>query len=138
MGRTNFERFVQKVGQFIKDTAEEAASKQSKVKQPKLPPTQSVIEITIISRFNESTQKAINEEMENFYKNAPIPFVEIYETEIFKTSTLGLFYVYTSFSVLVDAPPRIARQEMEDRCHKIVETEEGILAFRAVVNRDYQ
>lgn len=137
MAKTNFERFVQKVGQFLKESAE-VSGKRQKVERPRLPTNQSVIEITIISRFDNSTQKAIHEEMEHFYKNAPLPFVEIYETEVFKTHTKGLFYVYTSFSVLVDAPARIARQEMEDRCHKIVETEEGIMAFKATVNRDYQ
>ena len=76
--------------------------------------------------------------MKDFYENIPLPFVEIYETEIFKTHVDGKFYVHTSFAILVDAPPSVARKEMEYRCHKIIETEEGIVAFSATVDRSYQ
>lgn len=132
MGKTNFERFIEGLGKAVK-----TGQKLRREGRKALAAEQTVIEVTFISKFENATQKSIHEEINEFYHEAPLPFVEIYETEIFKTHVKGCYIVHNSFSILVAAGPKIARQEIEDRCHKIVETEHGIEGFRVSVDRSY-
>jgi hypothetical protein len=132
MGKTNFERFIESLGKAFN-----MGEKLRRDALKRLEPQQSVIEVTFISTFEKATQKSIHEEIADFYENAPLPFVEIYETEIFKTHVVGRYIVHTSFAILVAAPAKIAKHEIEERCHKVVETEHGIEAYKVTVDRSY-
>ena len=140
MTKTNFERLLEGVGSFFeKKLAEAEAAKrtQKKKRQPKLAPNQSVIEISFVVQFDYSSRRAIEAEMKHFYENAPIPFVEVYDTEIFTTHIKGRFIALPSFKVLVAAEPKVAKLEMVERCHKIVESEEGMIGFSVKIDKSF-
>lgn len=143
MPKTNFERFIQGIGKFAERASEARKQYQEYQQYPatgssRLPSSQSVIEISFLTEWYDTTQKAIKEEIADFYREFPAPFVEVYETEIFKTNKRGCFFTWVSFAVLVQAPKRIAKKEMESRCHSIVATEQGMLAYKVSVDNSYQ
>ena len=134
MPKTNFERLVEGVFNTIKTKIATASVPKE---QLKLTADQAVIEISVLVDYHDATKKSIEDDIKEFYEKAPIPFVEIFDTDIFTTHTRGKYIALASFKVLVAATPRVAREEMALRCHKIVETERTVLAFMVKVDKNY-
>lgn len=129
MAKTNFEKIVEGFSKVVKEV------KKGYVEYEKHKPqlsgvTETSVPISFLVEYNGYTKKAITAEIEDFFAFKGIPFTEEYETEFYNTHVKGRYYVLVSCAILVAASNREARSELRDRCHKIVETEEGILGFK--------
>lgn len=135
MGKTNFEKVIEGIGNFFK-TVEK--NQREQFKEQLAATDQSVVEVCLITKCYDQTKKDIKAEVEEFFKKAPLPFVDIYDIEFFESSTLKQYFVLVTFSVLVAAAPKEAKEEMEFRCHKVVESQNDVIAFRVKVDKSFR
>lgn len=130
MAKTNFEKLVdglKKVGKEIKKGFEEY---EKNVKPLIEHEPETSVPISFLVEYNGYTKKEITAEIDEFFAFKTIPFTEQFEIEYYNSHVKGRYYVNVSCSILVAARNKEARKEMRERCHKIVEKEEGILGFR--------
>lgn len=88
-----------------------------------------VIRISLLGLFRDMDKQEIQKEIEAFYALPEYPFVSVFDTEYFKTHVHKEWYALVEFDILVAAERRLARKVIHDRCHKIVESEPGVVAF---------
>lgn len=126
MGRTNFEKLISKLKKF----GLEAAKHYGEEQVAQLEYEETSVEISFLTVYNGDSKKEIEEEVNEFFREKSIPFTDYYDIEYYQSHVKGQYYVIISCAILVAANKKDAKKEMRTRCHKIVESQDGILGFK--------
>ena len=128
MAKKFLETILEKAKKVISAYNESVEQERNEVKR--IGEVGTVLRVSLLGRFQDMLKRDIQEEVAEFYACEEFPFVAVYDTEYFKTHVEKEWYALVEFDILVAADRKLSRKVIYDRCHKIVESEPGVVAFK--------